>query len=305
MLESADGALLAVFSAVVRHGSFSGAAETLRVSKSVVSERIRRLEERCGSRLLERTTRRLRLTEAGTQVLETATRIEDALGALSRNLDERRSEPSGVLRVSTTNDLGPLLVAPVVARFVTAYPNVRVEVLADDARQELLETKVDVAVRLGTAQSSSFVARKLAVLNEPIVATPSLAGRLGAVSRPRGLSGAPWVKHSLLGGNTLTFKGPNREREAITPSFRAEANSGSTLLSLLLHGAGVGFFPEHALREHLHSGRLVVLCPGWVWRQVTLFALVPSRASVTAAHKAFLVMLQEQLQLDRTRWTVG
>jgi DNA-binding transcriptional LysR family regulator len=99
-----------------------------------------------------------------------------------------------------------------------------------------------------------FVARRLAVLSEPIVAAPALAGRLGAAARPRALSAAPWVKHSLLGSNTLTFSGPNGQTDAVTPSFRAQANSGSTLLSLLLHGAGVGVLPEHALREHSRWG---------------------------------------------------
>jgi DNA-binding transcriptional LysR family regulator len=178
-------------------------------------------------------------------------------------------------------------------------------VLADDAQQQLLETKIDLAVRLGTPRSSSFVARTLAVLNEPLVAAPALAGRLGPVSRPVELSAAPWVKHSLLGGRTLTFTGPHGRSETLTPVFRAQANTGSTLLSLLLHGAGVGAFPEHALREHLHAGRLVVLCPGWVWRRVRLFALVPSRASMSAAHQAFLAMLQEQLRLDQARWALG
>jgi DNA-binding transcriptional LysR family regulator len=111
------------------------------------------------------------------------------------------------------------------------------------------------------------------------------------------------VKHSLLPGGTLSFTGPGGQRDQVTPAFRAEANSGSTLLSLLLHGAGVGVLPEHALREHLHTGRLVVLCPGWVWKQVTLYALVPSRASLSPAHKAFLAMLQDQLGRDRSRWS--
>jgi DNA-binding transcriptional LysR family regulator len=305
MIEAADGPLLVAFAAVARLGSFSAAAAALKLSKSVISERVKQLEERCGARLLERTTRRLRLTDAGAEVLDAATRIEDALGLLSRSLEVGRSEPSGLLRVSTTNDLGPLLVGPTVARFVTAYPKVRVELLAEDAPRELLETKIDVAVRMGAPKASSFVARKLAVLNEPIVASPALAGRLGMAARPGALLDAPWVKHSLLVGNTLSFTGPNGQTDAVAPSFRAETNSGSTLLSLLLHGAGVGVLPEHALREHLQTGRLMVLCPGWVWKQVALFALVPSRASLSPAHRAFLAMLQEQLRRDRSRWGAG
>jgi DNA-binding transcriptional LysR family regulator len=94
-------------------GSFSAAARELSLSKSLVSERVKQLEERAGARLLERTTRKQKLTELGSEVLAAATRVEDTLDQLSRSLDDARREPSGLLRVSTTNDLGPLLVGPV------------------------------------------------------------------------------------------------------------------------------------------------------------------------------------------------
>ncbi len=303
MIGSTDGPLLAVFAAVARAGSFSAAAATLGLSKSVVSERVRMLEERCGARLLERTTRRVRLTAAGAEVLDATTKVEDSLGLLSRSLDERRTEPTGVLRVSTTNDLGALLVAPTVARFVAAYPKVRVDILAEDSARDLIETGIDVAVRLGAPKSSSFVARKLAVLEEPIVAAPALAGQLGAAARPSALADAPWVRHSLLSTATLRFTGPGGRRDELKPTFRAQANTGSTLLSLLLHGAGVGVLPEHAIREHVHERRLVVLCPGWSWKQVTLYTLVPSRAAQHPARRAFIAMLQDQLARDRARWS--
>jgi DNA-binding transcriptional LysR family regulator len=302
MITAAEGPLLTVFAAVVRRGSFSAAAIELKLSKSVVSARVMQLEERCGARLLERTTRRLRLTDAGAEVLDTATRVEDALGQLARSLEAGRTEPSGVLRIATTNDLGPLLVGPVVARFVTAYPKVRVEIFSDDAPRDVLGARIDVAVRLGAPKASSFVVRKLAVLIEPIVAAPSLAETLGPVSRPRDLAGAPWVRHALVSATSMRFLGPGGASEEIVPLVRAEANSGATVLSLLLNGAGVGVLPEHALREHLHEGRLVRLCPAWIWKRVTLYALTPSGAARSPALKAFLAMLRDEIARDRSRW---
>ncbi len=305
MLAAADAPLLAIFAAVVQRGSFSAAAVQLGLSKSVVSQRVKQLEERCGARLLERTTRSLRLTELGEAVLASTVRVEDELGSLSRRLDDARREPSGVLRVSTTHDLGPLLVVPAVARFVATYPKVRVEIASDDALRDILHDKVDVAVRLGAPKDSSFVFRRLGELVEPIVAAPSLRDALGRVARPRELAAAPWVRHSLVSAATLRFHGPRGETEEITPVVRAEANSGATVLSLLLHGAGVGVLPEHALREHLHEGRLVRLCPGWIWKRVTLFAIMPSKGSQRPALAAFLTMLREQVARDRVRWNPG
>lgn len=305
MIGASEGPLLTLFAAVVRHGSFSGAARELKVSKSVISERVALLEHRCGTRLLERTTRRMRLTDAGAEVLEAATRVEDVLAQLSRSLDSRQGEPSGSLTVSTTIDLGALLVGPAVARVVSAWPKVRVKIIAEDAPRDIMEAKVDVAVRMGVPKSSSFVARKLALLREPIVAAPSIAVSIGKATRPRDLAGVPWVRHSLISGATMRFTGPGGAEEEIGPDYRAEANTGSTLLSLLLSGAGVGVLPEHALREHLHGGRLVVLCSGWVWKTVTLYALTPSAASQSAAAKALLSALRDQIARDRMLWGSG
>jgi DNA-binding transcriptional LysR family regulator len=191
----------------------------------------------------------------------------------------------------------------VVARFVGAYPKVRVEILSEDAQRDVLATRVDLAVRLGAPKTSSLILRRLAVLSEPIVAAPALADTLGQIARPRDLATAPWVRHSLVSTATLRFLGPGGAREDITPLVRAEADAGTTVLSLLLGGAGAGVLPEHALREHLHAGRLVRLCPGWIWKRVTLYALMPSRPAPGSALKAFLAMLLAAIERDRTRWT--
>lgn len=303
MLTAADGPLLNVFAAVVRRASFSGAASELKLSKSVVSERIKLLEDRCGVRLLERTTRRVRLTDAGAQVLAAATRVEDALGQLSRGLDLARREPAGLLRIATTSDLGPALVGPVVARFVATHAKVRVEVLAEDTQRDMLAARIDLAVRLGAPKTSSLIVRKLAVLSEPIVAAPSLADSLGRVVRPRDLAGAPWVRHSLVSTATMRFLGPGGAKEELAPIVRAEADAGATVLALLLHGAGVGVLPEHMLREPMQDGRLVRLCPGWIWKRVNLYALMPSKPAPGSALKAFLTMLLDEVGRDRIRWT--
>jgi DNA-binding transcriptional LysR family regulator len=302
MLTIAEGPLLAVFAAVVRRGSFSGAATELKLSKSVVSERLQRLEALCGARLLERTTRRMRLTEAGAAVLEAATRAEALLQQTEQVLDERQQEPTGTLRVATTHDLGSLLVAPAVARVVSAWPRLRVEVLVDDAARDVLEARVDVAIRLGAPKDSSFIVRKLATVEEPIVGAPAVVEALGRVTRPRELSRAPWVRHTLLPGPALRFTGPGGAVDELVPTVRVEANSGATLVSLLLHGAGLGVMPEHALREHLASGRLVRVCPGWSWKRVSVYALTPSKASGGAALKVFLAEVKAQLARDRLRW---
>lgn len=295
MISALDGPLLIAFAAVVRHGSFSGAAAELKLSKSVVSDRVRQLEERCGARLMERTTRRLRLTATGQAVLDAAHQVTDVLAHLDRRLAEARLEPAGVLRVATTIDLAPQLVAPVVARMVRAWPKLRVEIVADDRAHDLLARNIDVAVRLGAPKSSTFVSRKLATLTEPIVASPALAEVLGPVTRPRDLAAAPWVRHALLPAGPMRFTGPDAAEDELTPQVRAEANTGAAVLALMLAGAGVGVFPIHGLRAHLDAGRLVALCPGWIWKTVSLYALMPSRPTANPAVDALIEMLRDEV----------
>jgi DNA-binding transcriptional LysR family regulator len=306
MLGPDDLRLLHVFKAVAQGGSFTAAATSLRMSKSGVSEAIKALETRLGVVLLERTTRRLRITELGAQVLETAEGVDALLRNVSELVGRSKSAPSGSLRVACTIDLGSVLVAPAVARFVREHPLVRVEVISDDAPHDLVEAGIDVAVRLGGLRSSSFTLRRLASFSEPIVCAPIVAAQLGSPARPRDLAGAPWVRHMLVkSSRTLRFTGPHGASDEVTPDVRAEANTGLALLSLLLAGAGVGCLPEYLLREHLASHRLVRLCEGWSWKEVHLHALLPPRPAIRPVHRAFVEALEREVATSAVRWSRG
>jgi len=291
MLRPRDLPLLSVFASVARQGSFTAAARELGLPKSVVSDNVKALEQRCGARLLERSTRRLALTEAGTRVLASARRIEETMRELSEGLEDDRG-PSGTLRVATTHDLAPRLVAPVVAELVAQHPALRIELVADDAMHDLIEARFDVAVRLGSPRDSSYVIKRLATMEEPLVAAPALAERHRQATRPRELRGAPWVRHALLSGETMTFLGPRAQRDEVEVSVRAQANTGHAVLALLLGGAGVGVLPWHLVADELAKGTLVRLCPAWVWKRLELYALLPSREHPRSSVKAFLAALQ-------------
>lgn len=296
MITIDDAPLLAVFAAVVRNGSFSAAAQELKLSKSAVSERIKQLEDRCGMRLLERTTRRLCLTDTGEDVLRAAQQFSETLHELSQQIAINHGEPSGTLRIASTHDLSVLFVAPVVARMLQKYPKVNIDIIAGDAQVDMLEAKIDIAVRLGRPKESSFIVRKLATFHEPIVAAPALAVEYQHVKHPSELASAPWVQHSLISAPHMRFTDLDGAHTEIIPWVRARGNTGLTVIQLLLSGAGVGAFPFYALREPLQDGRLVELCAGWAWkREVTLYALTPSRVALQSAARVFLQMLQEYL----------
>ena len=293
-MQAKDLPLLAVFAAVVRQGSFTAAARVLGLTKSMVSESVHQLEERCGVRLLERTTRKLRLTQVGEQVLITATAISDAARTLDSILDEHRSAPVGTLRIATTHDLGSLLVAPVAARLGLQHPQLGIDIVSDDQSQDLITSRVDLAVRLGTPKESGHIVHKLARIDEPLLAAPSLASMLQTASRPRDLHGAPWARHSLLPHHgSLTFHGPKGETDTVTLSQRAQSNTGEGVRALLLSGIGIGVLPEYLVVEDLRKGALVRLCPGWIWKQVTLYAELPSGKRKPRRVQLFLQALRE------------
>lgn len=297
MSGSRELALLVAFAAVVRRGSFTAAARDLGLSKSTVSEQIRSLEERCGVRLLERSTRKVRATQVGEQVMATAATVADAVRALDATLEAHRDLPVGVLRVTSTQDLGPRLVAPIAAQMAAQHPGLRVELVSDDSPRDLVAEGFDLAVRLGAPRLQGRVIVRLARVPEPIVAAPALAEAWADARRPRDLRGAPWVHHSLLSGTeVMSFVGPRGAREDVAVVRRAQANTGEGVRSLLLHGAGLGVLPEYFLADDLRQGTLVRLCPEWIWKSPMLYAELPSKRQKPRRVQLFLQALKQALE---------
>lgn len=294
MLRPRDLPLLAVFAAVARRGSFTQAARELGLSKSVVSEHVRTLEERLAVRLLERTTRRLRLTQVGEQVLAAAGAVVDAGAAIDGILEVHRHAPAGTLRIAATHDLGARLVAPLAARLAREHPQLRIDLVSDDARHDLIAGRFDLAVRLGAPRDSEYVMRRLGAFVEPIVAVPALAAAYSGVSRPRGLRDAPWVRHALLGRSDVwRFTGPRGEVDRVAVEVRGQANTGDGVRALLLGGVGLGAIPEYQIAADLRRGALVRLCPGWIWNQLTLYAVLPSVKRLPKRTELFVGALRE------------
>ena len=164
---------LAVFAKVVEAASFSEAARRLKMPISTVSRRIAELEDQLGVRLLERSTRNLRLTELGAEVLEYAIRSAELNDAVESIVSNRRSDVRGTLRLSAMPSISDTLLAPVVAAFQTSYPNVRIEILVTERMVDLIAEGVELAFRLGVLKDSSLVARRILTYRHQLVASPS------------------------------------------------------------------------------------------------------------------------------------
>jgi|SRR5215467_1788543 len=306
MLDTQDLPLLGVFAAVARLGSFTAAAKELGLSKSVVSERVRTLEARCEVRLLERSTRRLRLTQVGEQVLSVAAVCLDATRDVARIIEEHRDAPVGTLRVTTTQDLASRLVGPIAARLAAKYPSLYLKIVADDAHHDLISEGFDVGVRLGAPRDSSYGLQRLATIHEIIAAAPSLAQAYARAARPKDLAGAPWVRHTLLPrADAFVFSGPRGEKERVGVTVRAEANTGDGMRGLVRGGVGFGAMAMHLAAGDLQTGALVRVCPEWRGMEISLYAVLPSSKRRPRRVALFLQALKAAIEVEHFLPGVG
>lgn len=286
MLSARDLPLLAVFASIARHASFTLAARELGSTKSVVSAQLRSLESKYGVRLVERTTRSVRLTSVGVAAFAATERMLDEARLVDAAVSAHRHEPTGRVRVGVPHGLGASVIAPVVAALVRDHPRLSIEMVVDDNVQDLVREELDVAIRIGVPRDSTYVMRRLGESVVILVASPLVA--LPEASRPSELADAPWVRHVVVDrGPRWTFTGARERKDSVSPRVRAAANTMDAFRALLTSGAGIGAIPELHVADDLRRGTLVHVCPGWVRRRVVVYGLTASKE--TLARHEFLL----------------
>lgn len=283
---------MALFARVVEAGSFSRAAETLGLSKSAVSKQVARLETRLGARLLNRTTRQISLTEAGSafyagcrQMLTEAEAAEAAVGHLAQ-------APRGTLHVNAPMTFGQQHVAPALPEFLARYPELSVNLQLNDRTVDLVEEGFDVAVRIGQLADSSLIARRLAPLNTAIVAAPAYLTRNGRPEHPRELQEHACLLYSYLAsGPVWHFRGPGG-RVRVPVTGRLEANNGDVLLAAAKGGAGIARLPTFICGDAVRAGELERLLLDWVdTADAAVYAVYPASRQVSPKLRVFLDFL--------------
>jgi DNA-binding transcriptional LysR family regulator len=263
---------LVVFAKVVKAGSFSEAARRLKMPISTVSRRIAELENQLGVRLLERSTRNLRLTELGVEVLEQAMRSAELSEAVENIVSNRLSEVSGTLRLSAMPSVSETLLTPLITAFQASYPNVRVQVLVTERMVDLIAEGVDLAFRLGELKDSSLVARKLLTYRHQLVASPSYLRTCKPPQRPQEL-----LEHRLLSFSywkpegSWTFIHKNgKDRETVSFQPYLSMNDFAGLAPALAAGGGIGDLPPIVQPNFMKEGRLVEVMLDWRFRTFDL-----------------------------------
>lgn len=286
-----------VFTRVADLGSFTAAAQRLSLPKSSVSARVARLEARLGARLLERSTRKLRLTAVGARYHEHARRVILELEQAAAAVEQFRSAPSGALRISASVVMGQVLLRPVVTEFMVLHPAVQVIVELSNRRVDLLEEGFDLALRAGVLPDSGLVARRLGGAGARLFASPAYLRRRGHPRRPADLA-----QHDLLEGSpTLSTAGwtlrhdGSEAVEQVAARFRLVANDAVLLQAAALEGLGIASLPTFAVQDELAGGRLKPVLPDWSTRQLDIHAVFPSHKSLSPALRAFVDLAAERL----------
>jgi DNA-binding transcriptional LysR family regulator len=282
---------LTTFVRVVESGSFAGAARRLNMSTTSVSNHVQALEDRLGVRLLNRTTRKVSLTEIGkayydrsTQILADLEQADGVAGAL-------QSSPRGTLRIYCTAHIVQF-VSPVVAQFLATYPDVKVELIMGESSIDMIEEGFDIALRLVPPPDSSLIVRSLATWRHVLCCSHTYIERHGRVHELAELGERDCFRHvSYPYADEWRFVDPRGAPASVRVAGRLVSNSGETLRRAALEGIGICLAPGFLVHGDLDAGRLVRLLPEYRPIELSMNAVYPHRHHLSAKVRAFIDML--------------
>ncbi|MCX7176207.1 MAG: LysR substrate-binding domain-containing protein [Proteobacteria bacterium] len=283
---------LAFFSLMIKCGSLSATARELDVTPSAVSKRLVQMERRLGVRLLNRTTRRLSLTNEGEVYLETARRILADIEELERLVSSSRAAPRGLLKVNATLGFGRNYIAPAISAFARRFPEVTVQLHLTDRPLNLAEEALDVGIRFGELPDARVVARKIADNRRLICAAPGYLKQFGRPQVPDDLT-----RHNclVLRQNDAAYGiwrfSKGRKIDTVKVRGGLSSNDGEVALNWALDGHGILMRSEWDIAKYLRSGRLELLLEDYALPPADIFAIYPEKHNLSAKVRAFVDFL--------------
>lgn len=285
-----------IFVRVVEEGSFSAAARALGQTPSAVSKQVARLEDRLGARLLDRTTRRLRLTEVGAAYADRARRILAEVTEAEQAVSSLGDAPRGTLRLNLPMAFGRLHIAPILPDFLAAYPEVRIDVTLNDRFIDPLEEGVDVVVRVGDLADSSLIARRLAANRRVVCGAPTHFAAHGWPQSPADLAAHNCLVYTYRASRhdwpfLRTGADGAVETEMVRVGGVMESNNVEALYAAVLAGVGLGLFPLWLIGPDLAAGRLQRALPRCHSPDSAIHALYPPGRHLSPKVRAFVDFL--------------
>lgn len=284
---------MSVFTSVVEAGSFVGAVDGLRMSKAAVSRYVDSLEQRLGVRLLQRTTRRLSLTDEGRMFYQRSKELLAALDDAEAEVTSRNQDPSGVIRINVPLTFGVEHLAPLWGRFMDAYPQVDLDITLNDRVVDLVDEGYDLAVRIGAMPDSTLVGRQLATTRMLLCATPAYLANHGTPTHPKELTLHRVLAYTNWSGrDEWQFTGPEGAVSVKTRA-RVYSNNGDTCRTIALSDGGITLQPSFMLDNDLRAGRLIELMPNYRSVELGIYAVYPTRKQLSLKVRRLIDFLVE------------
>lgn len=285
-----------MYVAVVEGGSFAAAADKLAISRAMVSKQIQKLEEHLGTRLLNRTTRRLNMTETGREFYERSTQIMSDLDEATQIAGQMTRTPQGVLRITIPLSYGQHRLATIIGDYAQIHPQVQLDISLSDRKLDLIEDGFDLAIRIGSMPQSDLIARKIGGVRSIVCASPAYLARYGIPKTPAELGQHTCLGYTLTGGGTdWSFESADGPVN-IPIKGQIRADNGDIIRLAALSGAGVLFQPHFIVGEDLEHGRLLRLLPEWQSAELGIYAVYPSRKHLSAKVRTFVDFLVSALK---------
>jgi len=291
-----------IFTAVIDHGGLSAAGRDLHLSPAMISKRLARLEERLGTRLVNRTTRRLSLTDAGEGYYERCKRILDDIEEAEQIAASQNLTPRGAMKVSVPAGFGRLHVAPHIPDFLQQYPEVQLHLALSDGIVDIVDDGFDLAVRIAELKDSSLMARRLGPNNRIIVATPDYWRQHGKPKTPQELERHNCIAHDSIA--TWSFRGPEGEIR-FKPQGNFSTNNGDAVTEALLGGMGVSLKSTWDVGRYVRDGELEPVLLDYLPPGVEMHAVWPSSRLLSAKVRCFIDFLVERFGRGHPYWDEG
>lgn len=291
-----------VFTKVVQTQSFSEAARKLGMAKSSVSKQISMLEQEVGVRLLNRSTRKLSLTEAGEIYYRHCEHIVNRADIALNELRQYQNQPTGTLRVSSPISFGKNLLLPVIKELRALYPLLNIDMQLDDRVVNLVEESIDLTIRVGHLQDSNLIAKKLCDTPAVVFASPEYLARCGTPKTPGELSDHQWINFSV---KSSPFISPFRHKQSAKTELpqvggNLTINSVDAIISAAKQSLGICVMAKTTVHEELAAGQLVPLLEDYALEDIPVYALYPHREHLPPKTRVFMDFLQKHC--DNANW---
>lgn len=284
------------FVKVVEHSSFSKAAKQLNITKSAISKQVQNLEDALKVKLLNRTTRSVKLTEEGELFYRQARHIMESLHEAERGVQSLNECPSGVLRVNAPESFGLFHLAPALVQFAKAYPDLQLDVEFSDRFINIIEENVDVTIRVASLSDSSLIARKLAPCQMITAASPEYIEEYGMPKHPDDLINHHFIKYSYSDKpNELRYRDLDGKEKLAPVTVALRANNGQMQRQAALNGLGIICTPSFIIGNDVKKEKLVQILPEYdITPERNIYALFPQNRYMAAKVRLFVDFLAQR-----------